>query len=126
MIIIDTDVLIEIFDKHSKKGDLALFKLESSHEEIVITPLTLHEILYGIYKYGKKKSKLSGLKQLETIQFTSQDAMLSARLELDCEKKGKMVSRIDSMIAAMAINRSAKLFTFNKRHFQSFSKLKLL
>ena len=124
MIIVDTDVLIEIFDKKSTKGDLALKKIENTGEEIAITSLTLHEILYGIHKYGKKKIK--GIEQLETIEFNGDDAILSSKLELRCEKKGKKISRIDTMIAAVTINRKAKLFTFNQKHFQNISDISLL
>ena len=123
MIIIDSDVLIEIFDKHSTKGDLALEKLDELGEDIAITSLSLHEVLFGIYKYGNEKVKK--IEHLETLAFARNDATLSAKLEFDCERKGKMVSRIDAMIAAMAINRKAVLLTFNKKHFQPFSKLKL-
>ncbi len=45
MIILDTDVLIEIFDKQSEQGNVALEKLERSGEDIAITSITLHEIL---------------------------------------------------------------------------------
>ena len=125
MIIIDTDVLIEIFDKKSAKGDLALEKIENAGEDVAITSLTLHEILYGLYKYGKKK-RVKGLEQLETLDFNCDDAQLSAKLELDCERKGKKVARIDTMIAATSINRKASLFTFNKKHFEVFRELSLL
>ena len=33
--------------------------------------------------------------------------------------------RIDTMIAAIAINRKAKIYTFNKKHFQSFKQIQL-
>ncbi len=124
MIIIDTDVLIEIFDKHSTKGNLALEKLNEAGEDIAITALSLHEVLFGIYKYGNKKVKR--IEQLETLAFTRDDAAQSARLELNCEKKGKKIARIDAMIAAMAINRNATFFTFNDKHFKNISKIKLL
>jgi tRNA(fMet)-specific endonuclease VapC len=124
MIVLDTDVLIEIFDKGSEKGDLAIQELEGAGEEIAITSITYHEILYGFEKYGKKR--IIKLEQLETLDFTKSDAKLSAKLELDCERKGKMVSRMDSMIAGMVINRNAKLYTFNKKHFINFNKLQLI
>jgi len=123
MIIIDTDVLIEIFDKGSQKGTNAFQKIEQSGEDVAITSLSLHEILYGFYKYGKKK--IPAVEKLETIGFTKEDAMLSANIEWDTEQKGCFVSRIDAMIAAMAINRKAKLFTFNQKHFRTVSELTL-
>lgn len=122
MIIVDTDVIIEIFDRKSEKGDIALKKLENSGEDIAITSINLHEILYGHYKRNKK---IKDIFQLNTIEFNKKDAELSAKLEFQLEKKGKKVSRIDTMIAAIAINRKAKLFTFNKKHFQVFNKIKL-
>jgi len=124
MIIIDTDVLIEILDRKSEKGDAALKKIENTGEEVVITALNLHEIVYGLYKYGK--GIIREIEQMETLGYTRDDALLSAKLELECERRGKKASRIDSMIAAMAINRNAKVFTFNKKHFQVFSNLSLL
>ena len=122
MIIIDSDVLIEIFDKESEKGEAALQKLEKSDEDIAITSFNLHEILYGHYKARKK---IKGITQLNTIEFNKKDAELSASLEIDAEKKGKIIPRMDTMIAAIAKNRNAKLYTFNKKHFQAIKKLTL-
>jgi len=123
MILVDTDVLIEIFDKHSIKGEQALTKLEETGEEITISSLTLHEILYGLQKFGKTKGQ--EIQQLETVAFTKDDAILSATLELEAEKQGHKPSRIDTMIAAIAINRKARLYTFNQKHFQQFKNLQL-
>ncbi len=50
MIILDTDVLIEIMQKGSKKGDQIFRILKNSHEEIATTSLNLHEIVYGLIK----------------------------------------------------------------------------
>ncbi len=122
MIIVDTDVLIEIFDKQSKRGDIALQKLDRSGEDVVITSITLHEILFGHYKYNKK---IKDVFQIETIEFNKKDAELSAKIEFELEKKGKMISRTDTMIAAIAMNRKAKIYTFNNKHFQNIKQLKL-
>lgn len=53
MIILDTDILIEIIDKRSEKGDEALKRILERGEEIGITVISLHEILYGLQKYAK-------------------------------------------------------------------------
>ncbi len=122
MIILDTDVIIDIFDKQSERGDIAIKKLEDSGEDISITSINLHEILYGHYKRNKKVKDIS---QISTIEFNKKDAELSAKIEFELEKKGKTTSRIDTMIAAIAINRKAKIYTFNKKHFKVIKKLKL-
>jgi tRNA(fMet)-specific endonuclease VapC len=123
MIIIDTDVLIEIFDKKSIKGDDAVNKIESSGEDIAITAINLHEILYGLYKSSKKK--IEGLDQIQTIEFDREDAKLAEKLEVQVEKEGHIIDRTDSMIASITINRKAKLFTFNQRHYQNIKQLSL-
>ncbi len=122
MILLDTDVLIEIFDKHSSQGEIAFKKLMSTGENIAITSLTLHEMSFGLLKFGKKS--VPDLEKLEIIPFSKEDAILSANLEVDYEKNG--LSRIDSMIAAIAINRKAKLYTFNQRHFKPIKLLQLI
>ena len=124
MILVDTDVLIEILDKNSKKGDEALRKIEDAGEDISLTSLNLHEILFGLYKYADNK-KIENVKFPEVIDFTKNDAILSAKLEVKAEKRGEKIPRFDAMIAAVAINRGFKLFTFNKDHFEGFDELML-
>ena len=122
MIIVDSDVLIEIFDKNSKKGQIAIEKLERSGEDIAITSLNLHEVLFG---HNKKKKKIKGISDINTIEYNKKDAELSAKIENDLVKKGKMIPRFDAMIASIAINMNAKIFTFNKKHFQNIKQIKL-
>ncbi len=122
MILVDTDVLIEILDESSKKGEDALKKIEEAREDIIFTSLNLHEILFGLYKYANN-SKIEKILLLDVTEFTKSDAAISAKLELKAEKRGNKVPRFDSMIAAVAINRGFKLFTFNKKHFEVFEDL---
>jgi predicted nucleic acid-binding protein len=125
LIIIDTDVLIEIFDKNSKRGEEALEKIKKIGEEVAITSLNLHEILYGLYKYTSDE-KIDRVLLLDVIGFQKEDARLSARLELESERRGKKVTRCDAMIAAVAFNRNSRLFTFNKKHYEGFDGLELV
>jgi tRNA(fMet)-specific endonuclease VapC len=125
LILVDTDVLIEIFDRNSEKGDKALKKIEETGEDITTTSLNLHEILYGLHKYTDH-AKLERILVLDAVEFTKDDAVLSSKLEVETEKKGQKVPRFDAMIAAVAINRGFKLFTFNEKHFKVFSDLTLV
>jgi tRNA(fMet)-specific endonuclease VapC len=125
LILVDTDVLIEIFDRDSERGDKALKKIERTGEDITTTSLNLHEILYGLHKYTDH-AKLERILVLDVVEFTKDDAVLSSKLEVETEKKGKKVPRFDAMIAAVAINRGFKLFTFNRKHFEAFGDLTLV
>ncbi len=122
MILVDTDILIEILDEGSKKGEAALKKIEEAREDIALTSLNLHEILFGLYKYADN-SKIEKILLLDITDFTKNDATLSAKLEVKAEKRGNKIPRFDTMIAAVAINRGFKLFTFNKKHFEVFENL---
>ncbi len=122
MIVIDTDVLIEIFDKKSKKGEKAFKKIIESGEDIKITAVNLHEILYGLQKYAKPVKEVL---RLPVLSYAKRDASLAAELELDAERRGAPVRRTDAMIAAMAMNSGAKLYTLDSKHFRPFEPLGL-
>lgn len=114
MIVLDTDVLIEIFDKHSEKGDQVLKRILEKDDNVGTTAINLHEVMYGLQKYAKP---LSGIMQLPILNYTKEDARLSVRLELAAEKGGTPIRRTDAMIAAIAISNEADFFTLDSKHF---------
>jgi tRNA(fMet)-specific endonuclease VapC len=119
MIVLDSDVLIEILNPKSEKGVDMFNRVLSSDQEIVTTAINLHEVAFGLYKRGKP---LNGLVQFSILDFTRKDAMLSSELELALEQIGKPIMRTDTMVAAIAINNNANLCTFNIRHFEPLKK----
>ncbi|OYT27543.1 MAG: hypothetical protein B6U97_01220 [Candidatus Altiarchaeales archaeon ex4484_96] len=126
MIILDTDVLIEIFDKKSDKGDEILMKLEEIQDKnIGTTALNYHEILYGLIKYAKKRKQIYSLK---TLDYTKKDAALSSALEAKLDEEGKKTGRLDTMIAAVAINNNSNFITLNRKHYEPLTRhgLKLI
>ena len=119
MLVVDTDVLIEILDKKSTKGAEALERILKSGEDIGTTAINMHELLYGLNKYAKPTEDIL---LLPVLAFTKKDAILSSKLELEAERKGTPSRRTDAMIAAMAINNNATLYTLDKKHFTQFTK----
>lgn len=119
MIVLDSDVVIEILDKKSQKGDEALKRVLEKGEEVGTTAISIHEVLYGLRKYGKSAKDLL---QLPVLDYTKNDATLSSQIELQAEKEGKPLSRTDSMVAAIVVNNNATLFTFNLKHFEPLKK----
>ena len=75
MIVLDTDVLIEIFDEKSAQGERILGKIEGY--EIATTSINLHEIVYGFYKV--KKEIVKELMEFNILDYTRSDAFLSAK-----------------------------------------------
>jgi tRNA(fMet)-specific endonuclease VapC len=117
MILADSDVLIEILDKKSKKEDEAVKQILESGEQLCTTVINVHEVLFGLYKYGKPVKELL---QLQILDYTKEDALLSSTLQFEAEKDGKPILQADAMIAAIAISNGAHLYTFNLRHFSPF------
>ena len=122
MIVMDTDVLIEILDKKSGKGEEALEKIVQSGEDIIITAINLHEILYGLQKYAKP---IKEILQLPVLSYAKGDAIAAARIELEAERRGVSIHRTDAMIAAMTINSGASLYTLDLKHFKPLEPLGL-
>jgi predicted nucleic acid-binding protein len=122
MIVLDTDVLIEVFDKKSKRGEEALKKIAESGESATITAVNLHEILFGFRKYNKPVKEVM---RLPVLSYGKEDASLAAELELKAEKEGTPILRTDAMIAATTMNQGAKLYTLDMKHFQPLESLGL-
>jgi len=122
MIILDTDVLIEILDKKSERGDEALRRILESDEDVSTTAINLHEILYGLQKYAKPVKEVL---RLPVLNFTKRDASLSAKIELEAESSGTPIRRTDAMIAAITLNNGATLYTLDLKHFKPLEALGL-
>jgi len=118
MLVLDSDVIIEILRGDSHRGAEALETLEALDDDIVTTAINIHEVLYVLLKRGKH---LPDLMRIRAIPYTREEATLSASLEIHAERAGTPSGRTDTMIAAVAINNNAKLYTFNKSHFHPFT-----
>jgi tRNA(fMet)-specific endonuclease VapC len=122
MIILDTDVLVEIFDRTSTKGEEILQRLLKTGEDITTTAINLHEILCSMQKFAApvKETLL-----LPVLDYTKKDAALSSKLEQEGERTGTIVGRVDAMMAAIAMNNGAALYTLDPKHYNGFKNLGL-
>jgi tRNA(fMet)-specific endonuclease VapC len=121
MIMLDTDVIIEIADKESNIGEKLMNKIIDSGETYFTSSINFHELMYGIRKYSKDKEQVPGI---PVINYTKEDADLSSKLELFAENNGKAVPRMDAMIASVAINNNSHLLTLDN-HFKIFTEIGL-
>lgn len=128
MILLDSDVLIEILEKNSKKGQHILNELRKFNEEFGTTALNLEEILFGVFKRTNTKTLPSShpLNLFPTFPFTDEDAKISAKLEVEMELAGKKKPRGDMLIAAIAIRMNAKFLSLNLKHFQDVPGINLI
>ncbi len=117
LILLDTDVIIEVLDKKSDKGQALMLKIIESGEGYCTSSVNMHEVLYGIEKYSKD-SRL--VLQIPTLVYSKNDSELSVVLELNAERKGKSVPRMDAIVASIAINNGCSLYTLDE-HFEVFT-----
>ncbi|AKA48128.1 hypothetical protein IX51_02345 [uncultured archaeon] len=117
LILLDTDIIIEVLDKDSYKGQELMLKIIESGEEYCTSSVNMHEVLYGIEKYSRD-SRL--VLQIPTLEYSKNDSELSAVLELDAERKGGAVPRMDAIVASIAINNGCSLYTLYN-HFEVFT-----
>ncbi len=121
MIMLDTDVMIEIVDKESNMGEKLMNRIIDSGETYFTSSINFHELMYGINKYSKTKEQVHSI---PVINYTKEDADLSSTLEIFAENNGKAVPRLDAMIASVAINNNSSLLTLDN-HFKIFTEVGL-
>jgi tRNA(fMet)-specific endonuclease VapC len=119
MILLDSNVLVEILEKRSKNGEELYNRIIESGETICTTSLNLHELLFGLKKYNKPVKELL---QFPTIEYSKEDALLSSDIEYQMEKAGMPIRRTDSMIASIAIKKSISILTLDTNHFAPITK----
>ena len=121
MYLIDTSALIEII-KGTKKGE-EIIKTYGD-ENMVTTSLTVHESLTG-----SKESEIKKLKEFfENIIILSYDfksAEKSAEIEKELASDGRMINKMDILIASICIINNCSLITLDN-DFKKIKDLKLV
>ncbi|WP_022953947.1 type II toxin-antitoxin system VapC family toxin [Leucothrix mucor] len=121
MIILDTNVLIEVL-KNNTETISTLSKLQ---EPLFISTITSMELFYGAR--DKQEVKMLG-RFLEKFEHFPLDESISyCALKLVREfAKSHTLDIPDSLIAASALTNQASLFTYNTKDFRFIPEIKLL
>lgn len=126
MIILDTDVLIEVLRRHEPTMR-TVEDLSDSGEELATTSINMAEILRGIPTRSRAtKAAHRILAGLIEVPFGPRAARRLGRLMFDQDRVGTPLPVIDAMIAAVAMENGARVMTGNVRHFQRVPGLELL
>lgn len=127
-VLLDTSVIVEI-DRLNKDVLALLKELTSKNVELVVSTVTISEILTGSYLSKRaKKAVLEAkkiLSQFLWIDLDGEVAEKTGKLLAYLIIEGKMVEYQDVVIAATFFaSHSDYLITLNKSHFLVFPKLK--
>jgi predicted nucleic acid-binding protein len=117
LIFLDTDVLIEILNKKSIRGQEIYEKLEKNGGNFGITSITLYETLHF---FMKMKMKTPPIHLLQVYGFSRQDAQKAAELEIELEKRRVKAKATVLIISSIVMNKGASLCSLN----ENFNELK--
>ena len=129
MILLDTNVLSELMRAKPDPNVIAWVDAQRS-SDLVISSITVTEILYGIARMpdGKRKDSLYVLASAmfeedfagSILAFGADAAVHYADLVAASEGRGKIADMADGQIAAIARLHGARIATRNVRHFEAF------
>ena len=128
MILLDTNVLSELM--RAKPAPQVLEWVDAQPAgDLVITSITVAEILYGIAKMpdGKRKQGLLDVASVmfdedfagNILPFDADAAVHYAEIAAETEAKGRVVDMADAQIAAIGRLHDAVIATRNIRHFET-------
>lgn len=129
MILLDTNVLSELMRAKPDPNVIAWVDAQES-SDLVICPITVAEILYGVAQMpdGKRKDALYAVATAmfdedfagNILPFGVDATMHYADLVAASEERGKIADMADGQIAAIARLHGARIVTRNVRHFEAF------
>lgn len=127
-VVCDTSILVEI-DRHSASVVALLQQLAEKQEELIISTVTVTEILTGAYLRRDAQAAVPKardvLNQFSWRDIDGQLADAAAKLNAFLIGEGKMIEFPDILIAATAlVERADALLTLNRKDFLVFPNLK--
>ncbi len=134
MICLDTTFLIDFFKKRIKVTESLDSYLSNN---LAITPFTIFELYYGLYKLKRKDSKFNFekreektkilLNKLIMLNYNENAAKRTAEILNNPEKQGITIDLVDIMIASTALAQNCEyLLTRNVDHFKRISGLVII
>ena len=127
MIVLDTDILINILRRKNRGEQWKDFLKDKS---IAFTTITAFELFLGAEiskKYDQNMKAIKSLiQQFPVLPLSIKSSYIAATIYSDLQKKGQMIELNDIYIAAVTLEHDAELATDNVNHYQRVSQLKII
>ena len=119
MILVDTDILIDILWRYKP----ALDWLETLDEIIAITYFTAMELIQGCENKSEIRQTIKFINQFKVLWLSEENAEYAVKIFAENRLKNNF-GMIDVFIAQIAIESNLVLNTFNIKHYQIIPSLK--
>jgi len=127
MYLLDTNTVIYFF---KGLGNISKNLFNVSPKDIFIPSIVVYELEVGIAKLNDSQKRQEQLKrllsQINIMDFTQKEAVQSAKIRADLEKKGTPIGSIDVLIAGCAKANNLVLVTRNTKEFQRVENLQIV
>ena len=120
MIILDTNVLIEIL----KNNSTTLTSVEQLAKPVGISTVTVMELLFGARNKNEQKALKKFINNFKIVHL-SEEISIKATSLIDNYAKSHGLDIPDALITATALCLNVELFTYNARDFLYIEQLKL-
>lgn len=123
-VLLDTNVLSELM---KATPDARVAQFAAALETPLVSAAVFHELHYGVSLLPEGARKLRMTLRIETFQqefsastfaIDASIARVSGQLRAEVQRRGFDLKPMDSLIAACALSRNARLATRNIKHFQ--------
>ena len=127
MYLLDTNTIIYFF---KGMGNISKNLFNISPKDVFIPSIVVYELEVGIAKSNDSQKREEQLKkllsQINIIDFAQKEAIESAKIRADLEKKGTPIGSIDVLIAGCAKANNLILVTRNMKEFQRVENLNIV
>lgn len=127
MYLLDTNTVIYFF---KGMGNISKNLFNISPKDIFIPSIVVYELEVGIAKSNNSQKRQEQLKrllsQINIIDFAQKEAIESAKIRADLEKKGTPIGSIDVLIAGCVKANNLILVTRNTKEFQRVENLQIV
>lgn len=126
MIVLDTDVLIDVIDQRDPSFSFVA-KLQSSNEVVGTTSLNAAEVLRGVAPQSRAAERVARvMTALQELPFGPAAGRRFGTLMHAADRAGASLPVVDGLIAAVTLENGGRLVTRNARDFVKVAGLELL
>jgi tRNA(fMet)-specific endonuclease VapC len=127
---LDTNVAVELIRARQPHLRQRLLEAERAGENIYLSVISLHELIYGARASGRPEHQVSMVERftagLLVADWSAADAIEAGQIRAELKMRGTPIGDLDVLIAGQARNRGWTVITANVREFARIDGLQII